>query len=180
MSIASTMNSFIQSMSGTNPPPVINAGGSATQVTDLTGTTRNIIGSSNQQQGENDWLQRPLFNKLSPWFKRKGTLDRVNRKVPKNQYHEQAHILRWNPIQTLVCWGKNFIIISYTQRSDEVFAFSLPSTVELIVPGATAYTCLTSGQHQDKLAYWSSTKHSIMARDWTIRCLTRIRLESSR
>ena len=50
---ASTMNSFIQSMRCTNPPPVINAGGSATQVTDLTGTTRNIIGSSNQQQGEN-------------------------------------------------------------------------------------------------------------------------------
>jgi hypothetical protein len=48
------MNSFIQSMSCANPPPVINAVGSATQASDVLGTTMNIIGSNNQQQEEND------------------------------------------------------------------------------------------------------------------------------
>ena len=180
MSIASTMNSFIQSMSGTNPPPVINAGGSATLVTDLTGTSRNIIGSSNQQQGRK-WLIAETFVQQTV------SLVQTKRHIRSSQSQSAQEPVPWtsayvemDPIQTLVCWGKNFIIISYTQRSDEVFCIFLPSTVELIVPGATAYTCLPSGQHQDKLSYWSSTKHSIMARDWTIRCLTRIRLESSR
>ena len=41
------------------------------------------------------------------------------------------------------CLGQNFVVLQYTQRTAEVFAYddSLGSKTILIVSGATAYTC---------------------------------------
>ena len=121
MSIASTMNSFIQSMRCTNPPPVINAGGSATLVTDLTGTSRNIIGSSNQQQGRK-WLIAETFVQQTV------SLVQTKRHIRSSQSQSAQEPVPWTSAfvemesnTDISVLGQNFITISYTQRSEEVF-----------------------------------------------------------
>ena len=108
-------------MSCANPPPVINKGGSATQASDLTGTTRNIIGSSNQQQGRK-WLIAVTFVQQTV------SLVQTKRHIRSSQSQSAQEPVPWTSAfvemesnTDISVLGQNFITISYTQRSEEVF-----------------------------------------------------------